>query len=52
MHMGENRPTIEDSMSTIQEIEGREQLVRHIFDTSTPQQLASAEVEGAYGPNK
>jgi hypothetical protein len=31
--MRENRPTINESMSTVLEIEGREQLVRHIFDT-------------------
>jgi hypothetical protein len=114
MRLRENKPTIEDSMSTTLEIEGREQLVLHIFDTlgkkgvvvtddmvhvshygfddrinwdehivvvdrfgvfgftdapcpyqdmktdlsaskgtvTTPQQLASAEVESAYGPNK
>jgi hypothetical protein len=31
--MRESKPTIKESMATIQEIEGREQLVRHIFDT-------------------
>jgi hypothetical protein len=33
MRIRENRPTIEDSISTTLEIEGREQMVRHIFDT-------------------
>lgn len=31
--MRENKPTIKESMATILEVEGREQLVRHIFDT-------------------
>jgi hypothetical protein len=33
MRMRENKPTIQESMATILEIEGREQLHRHIFDT-------------------
>jgi hypothetical protein len=33
MRIRENRPTIDDSLSTTQEVEGREQMIRHIFDT-------------------
>jgi hypothetical protein len=32
MRMRENRPTMEDSISTTLEVAGREQMVRHIFD--------------------
>ncbi len=33
MRIRENRPSIKDSISTTLEVEGREQMVRHIFDT-------------------
>ena len=33
MRIRENRPTIQDSISKTLEVEGREQMVRHIFDT-------------------
>jgi hypothetical protein len=33
MRIRENRPTIDDSLSTTREVEGREQMLRHIFDT-------------------
>jgi hypothetical protein len=33
MRIRENRPTIDDSLSTTLEVAGREQMIRHIFDT-------------------
>jgi hypothetical protein len=33
MRIRENRPTIDDSLSTTLEVEGRDQMIRHIFDT-------------------
>ncbi len=68
MRIRENRPTIQDSISKTLEVEGREQMVRHIFDTlrkkgvvvtdsrnraeEKSRQLCSVEVESAYGLNK
>jgi hypothetical protein len=33
MRLRENRVTLEDSLATTLEVEGRDQMVRHIFDT-------------------
>lgn len=33
MRIRGNRPTIEDSVSTTQEVEGRQQMVQHVFET-------------------
>ncbi len=33
MRMRENKPTIEQSMASVLEINGRDQLVRHVIDT-------------------